>query len=296
MSIFDKLYQKGVNEVKNKKVVFCGMVRDSEKEVRRNIPVLEKMASYFADYRIVILENNSEDDTKKVLNSWMNRNPKMIALCNDFDERKYDEIPREPIYNKYKSRRRIQKYDDYRNMYCDYVEYKLNFESDYYIEIDLDIAKIDVKGFITSFGNDIKWNAITANGYSYNMWGKRRYHDTYCLIESGKEHIPQSEESIMENQKAFEPLRKGMPFIRVAAAMGGMIIFKTKERISLRYHVIPNNFGGIEVLCDHVSIFYQLAERGYDKFYINPNLIVYYQAITLKHILVKIKNIFLGYY
>ena len=292
---FDLLYQRGVAEVKDKRILFCGMVRDSEAEVKRNIPVIERMATYFSDYRVVIVENNSKDSTKAVLLSWEARNPKVTAICNDFDESKYDAIPKAPVYNKYYSRRRIEKYCDYRNIYCDYIREELNFDSDYYVEIDLDIAKIDVEGFITSFGNNLEWNGIIANGYSYSTKLKRRHHDTYCLIECGKENLPDSQEKIDYYREAFEPFKKGMPFIRIGAGMGGMIIWKTKERKDIRYMVIPNNHGSVEVYCDHVCIFKQLAERGYDKFFLNPNLVVRYQSVNIQLIIKKLRDLITGY-
>ena len=94
----------------------------------------------------------------------------------------------------------------------------------------------------------------------------------------------------------YEPLRKGMPFIRVASAYDGIAIFRAEIRIPLRYKIIFNNFGGVEVFCDHVTIFKQLAERGYDKVYINPNMEVYYQGITWQVIKKKIRDIIHGYY
>ena len=86
MKYFDKLYARGVEEVKNKKVVFCGMVRDCGSEVRHNIETIEQMGSFFADYRVVINENNSVDNTKEVLRKWASDNDKVVAICNDFDE------------------------------------------------------------------------------------------------------------------------------------------------------------------------------------------------------------------
>lgn len=287
---FEYLYKNGVEEVKDKKILFCGMVRDSGAEVKHNIPVLEKMASYFVDYRVVIVENNSKDNTKDVLKAWATSNPKVIAICNDFDESKYDAIPKESCYNSPNSRRRIQKYCDYRNIYCDYIVDKLDFDSDYYVEIDLDIARINIKGFITSFGNNLEWNAIIANGYSYSAKLKRRHHDTYCLLEHGKENMPDSLEKIELYREAFEPFKLGMPFVRVGAGMGGMIIWKTRERKHIRYKVIPNNYGGVEVYCDHVCIFKQMKEESHDKFFLNPNLVVYYQSISWKLVKKKFKD------
>ena len=116
MKYFDLLYNKGLEVVKDKRILFCGMVRDSASEVKRNIPVVEKMASYFADYRVVIVENNSKDNTKNVLKNWEKNNSKVIAICNDFDESKYLSIPIKEGYNVFNSKRRITKYDDYRNI------------------------------------------------------------------------------------------------------------------------------------------------------------------------------------
>lgn len=276
---YQSLYRKGKENVRNKKIIFCGCIRNSASELYSNIPTIEKICSYFNDYRIIIVENNSTDKSKEVLIRWSQRNSKVIPLMFDFDESKYNEHKTPEGYHPAFIYKRIIKLVDYRNIYMDYINSKLEFDSDYITIIDYDLSTINVEGFLTSFGVDFDWDAVTANGYSYSPSLKRRFHDTYPLFEVGMP-FKDSLEKIRIYQKIFEPLRKGMPFIRVASAYNGIAIFKSAVRKKLRYQLLFNNYGGIEVLSEHVSIFKQMIEQGHDKIYINPNMEIYYQKIS----------------
>lgn len=294
MNYFNVLYDRGAILVKNKRVVFCGIVRDCDTNLSRNTKTIEKLCEYFLDYRVVIFENNSRDNTKNILRQWASKNNKVIAIINDFDESKYKNIPKSPSYYLPNSRKRIQKYVDYRNMYMEYLD-GMDFKSDYTVILDMDVHRIDVKGFITSFGNKLEWDVITANGYSTSTKMKRRYHDTYALCELGNENNYQSIPDIIAYRKIFAHLRKGMPFIRVFSAYGGLAIFKSQVLHGAKYSIIYNNYEGVEVRCEHFSLFKLLAERGYNKVYINPNMEIHYQGISLKIIIKKIKDLSNGY-
>lgn len=296
MNYFNQLYNKGKIAIQHKTIIFCSIVRDCSSELKNNIPTIEQIGSYFADYRVVVVENNSIDSTKAVLCNWSRRNSKVHAIINDFDESQYSQIPKPDGYRTAMSLRRISKYVDYRNIYLEYIQNKLDFASDFVAIIDLDIAIIDIKGFITSFGNEMEWDAVTANGFSYSPLLKRRYHDTYPLFECGMELFKDSFEKIDKYRSLFEFLRKGMPFIRVASAYNGIAIFHYNTVCKYRYKILMNNYGGIEVLCEHVSLYRQMARDGYNKVFINPNMEVYYQRISIKLIIKKIKDIIKGYY
>ena len=294
MDYFKELYKRGINIAQHKRVVFCGMVRDCGKAVRHNIPTIEKLGESFLEYRIIIFENNSTDCTKEVLLNWASRNNKVTAICNYFDEAAYKKIPKDDCYYWPNSRRRIQKYVDYRNLYMEYLDNE-DVKADYVILVDFDVAKIDISGVITSFGTILEWDVITANGYSLSPKLKRRYHDTYALCESGHENVPQSVPEIKAYRDIFAFLRKGMPFVRVFSAYGGLAIFKRDILKGMRYKTIYNNYEGVEVHCEHFSLFWQLAEHGHDRVYINPNMEVYYQKMSLELITKKIKDWWHGY-
>lgn len=81
---FKSLCVNGKERVKDKTIVFCGCIRNSASELLSNIPTLEEICDYFKDYRIVVVENNSIDNSKNILKQWSNRNPKVISLIYDF--------------------------------------------------------------------------------------------------------------------------------------------------------------------------------------------------------------------
>ena len=289
MRYFDELYKKGQERTRNKKVVIFGMVRDCGESLRNNIPTVEAIGSFFFDYRVFVLENNSIDDTKDVLRRWQDSNSNVKVSINDFDESIYKEIDEDKSYFKYFQLCKLQKYYDYRNLLLEKVAI-LGFESDYSILIDLDVIKIDVKGVITSFGNEIEWDAITANGYSYSPSIKRRYHDTFALCEYGLDKKKQTLQKVKDYRYIFSFLRKGQPFIRVFSSYGGIAIYKTEAIKGLRYEPVFNNYGGVQVRCEHFALFKAMSERGYDRVFINPNMEVFYQKVTLALIIKKIKE------
>ena len=289
MKYFDELYNKGQLRAKGLSILIFGMVRDCSKTLQRNIPAIEDIGSHFADYRIIVVENNSKDDTKSILQKWAQNNNKVLAYLNDFDEGKYKQIPAVENYFKYFQLNKLQKYYDYRNNLKELVD-RTEFDSDYSLLIDMDVARIDVKGVITSFGSDIDWDAVTANGYSFSPSLKRRYHDTFALCEYGMQDKKQTLKMIQDYQSIFSFMRKGMPFIRVFSAFGGIAIFKTKAIKGLRYEPVMNEYGQVQVRCEHFALFKAMAEKGYDKVFINPNMEVFYQEINLALITKKIKE------
>jgi len=289
MNYYKELFLKGKEKVKDKRLLIHGMVKNAGKELAHNILALEKIGDFFQDYRIVIMENNSTDNTKQVLQEWQRRNPKVIALINDFDESKYKAIPVDNQYSVYFQKSWTQKMFDYRNMVKDYID-NLDFESDYTILVDPDVANIDPEGVITSFGSDIEWDSVTANGYSLSPLLKRRYHDTFAFCEYGLQNQKQTLQMLIDNSQLFAFLRKGMPFIRVFSAYGGLAIYKTDAIKGMKYKMILNEFGGIQTRCEHFCLCAQMAEKGRDKVFINPNMEIYYQKISFALIKKKISS------
>lgn len=70
---------------KREKIVFVGLCQDNGKKFLPFwLPILSKLGSYFQDYRIIFLENDSRDDTRELLLAEAKRNPKITILCNDY--------------------------------------------------------------------------------------------------------------------------------------------------------------------------------------------------------------------
>jgi hypothetical protein len=237
-------------------------------------------------YHVVIFENDSTDNTKQVLDKWTNTEKNIHVSLNDFGT---ITIPKKngniiPSYSKY----RIEKMANYRNYYLDYIE-KKNLCGDYMIVIDLDVRKINLEGVIQAFSLDYEWDALTACGVSRapSSFYRKRYFDTYALIECGKEHIPQTKESIRAAQYKWAFLQQKMPLFRVASAFGGFAIYKMEAIVGCRYGILPNDDEQVECYTEHFYFHQQMKACGYDKIFINPAMQVRYQT----HVMETIKKL-----
>lgn len=282
------------NALRNKKsdigslnVAICSIVRNCEKNLKKNIAIVEKLRDSFKSSHVIVFENDSVDKTKKILKSWNEKSKNVIINCRDENEKT---IPYNDLggYNKYFSEHRIAKMANYRNNYLEILE-GLNINFDYVVVIDLDVSHIDLNGIIHSFQMSKQWDVITANGHSRSPSLKKRYHDTYALVEIGNENKSQTERIIHQNQYKWAFLQKGMPLIPVYSAFGGIAIYKYEVIKGLRYDVISNNDSRVQVKCEHFSLHDNMIKRNNAKIFINPNMVLLYQNINLE----LVKKVFL---
>lgn len=273
-----------MTKVEDLSVVICGIIRDSEKCLKKNIPSIMEICAYFGDYKIVIYENGSIDRTKEILNEWHLTVPDHVYILtgesSDFPIQAYGGIRPNPFFSSY----RIMKMVSLRNNYLDYVEER-GWEPDYLIVVDLDVARIDPDGVLSSFKCKENWDAVTAYGYSLSPKLRKRYHDTYALTEYGDEGNPQTEKKILELADKYGNLKSSDDWIRVYSAFGGLAIYRYDAIKGLRYQLIKNPDERVEVKCEHYSICKQMNGRGFDKIYINPAMTLKYQDVTWEIVL-----------
>jgi len=282
------IIDKGYSIMFDSNVVFCSIVRDCEKSLKSNIPVVEKLMSKFKNSKVIVFENDSKDNTKAILKNWGNNSPNVYVTCENYNE---ISIPANELEgtNKYFSKHRMSRMIRYRNKYLEKLK-TLNFNYDYFIEIDLDIEKFYIDGIAHSFGLAEEWDVVAANGYSYSPTFKKRFHDTYALVEYGKGNVAQDEKTILENQKKWSFLKKNMPLIPVYSAFGGIAIYKSETIGNKEYKVILNNGHRVEAMNEHFTLQQQIHNEGYNRIFINPNMEVRYQTINFNILKNFIKN------
>lgn len=271
--------------LRNISVVVCGIVRDAEKGLKRNIPVISQFLSLCGDYRAFIYENDSKDQSKKLLQEWHQTDPQRIHISiNDHIISKYIPIKTLNNVNPFFSKERIEKMAMLRNKYMDYINEK-GWTADYLMIVDLDVAHLFLDGIMSSFLTDRKWDAVTAFGYSTSPQLRRRYHDGYALTLWGDQGLAQKEESIIKNSYNLGNLKADDEWIRIFSGFGGLAIYRFETVKGLRYQVIDNDDPRVEVKCEHFSIYDQMIKNGYDRIYINPDMKLKYQDLNLKIIL-----------
>lgn len=280
------------------KIVVCGIVRDAERGLRKNIPVIDDVLSRFADYRVIMIENDSKDETKGVLQKWMAEDrDRVIALMEDTDASSTIPMARSVDgVNPFFSHKRIDKMAHLRNKYMDAMEKMLSaedsFEPDYLMVVDMDVAQLYADAIMTSFESDREWDAVCAFGYSTSPKLRRRYHDTYALTLWEKREEPQTEQKIKEYADRLGRLRPTDEWIRVASGFGGLAIYRYDAIKGIRYAepALKNKDSRVEVKCEHFSIYKQMIERGFDRFYLNPAMQLKYQNLTLRIVWESLKR------
>jgi len=281
----------GLKKLSESTIIVCGIVRNCGKNLKKNIQTINYLCDLANNYHVVIYENDSTDKTKQILKNWNNERKNVHISLNDFNTitipKKQSEI--NPIFSAY----RIEKMALYRNYYLDYID-KENLKGDYVIIVDMDVRKIYLKGIISSFALNYEWDALAANGISRapSSFFRKRYYDSYALIECGQENIPQTEYSIKAAQYKWAFLKPKMPLMRVASAFGGLTIYKREAIQHCRYGILLNNDKKVECRTEHFYFHQQMKINGYDKIYINPAMIIKYQTHVWETIGMILKKLY----
>lgn len=281
--------QIGRTKMNVKSLIICGIVRDCAKGIRRNRPVIDKLCSMIQDPKVVLFENDSKDDTKILLQQWADDCDYVHVECDDFNTITIPSSHEVSGVNPSFSAKRINKMAHYRNQYLEYIKNN-NMVADYVLVVDLDLKKIDIEGIIHSLSIADTWDVVAANGiiYSPSTFFRRRYNDTFALVEKGEENLPQTEQSIKEKQYKWAHLKKGMPLQPVYSAFGGLAIYRFDSIKDCRYSVLKNNDPKVEVRCEHFALCQQMHEKGYNRIFINPAMKVVYGSYGLERFWTKL--------
>jgi hypothetical protein len=274
----------------NFSIAICSIVRNCENQLSKNINLIENLRKYFKSSFVIIYENDSVDNTKNVLLDWQKKSNNVNLY---FETLNVKTIPVNDTlgYNRFFSKERITKMAYFRNKYLIELD-NLNLDFDFVIVVDLDVIKIDLNGILNSFKSSHQWDVVTANGYSTSPSLKRRYHDSYALVEIGKENDIQTEKCIKNNQLLWSFLKIGQPLIPVYSAYGGLAIYKYNFLKGLRYGVFLNNDRRVESRGEHFYLHDHIIKSHNARIFINPNMVIKYQKINFHLILSYFKNLF----
>jgi hypothetical protein len=244
---------EGKEFLSTKNVAICGLVRDNGDRINNNMKEVKKIASYFNDYRVLIVENDSEDDTRDILLDWTSRDDKIKVLgCNGLNLTKCKLDLPATIYHD-TSKKRIKKMSYLRNIYLDELRKPMYNNIDYVIVWDLDlIAEFNINS-IYNLGYRLKYNpqidAICANGL-YSLF----YYDTYAFRLN--------EDDNRRSRKSFYDMVYRIPYncnikedlkneglIKVKSCFGGFTIYKKSSILSSRYDTYLDQYG--TAICEH---------------------------------------------
>ena len=280
-------YEAGLEHMSKNSVVICGIARDCSSQLSKLIPKLENLGTRFKSYKIIVIENDSADDTAEVILAWAARNQNVIPIL--FSENR--EIARHLNTNPEESRdfnhSRIARIAFARNLY---LQELCKFQpTDYVIVIDLDIMDFSLPGIANSFEQRDKWDCATSSGLRYTLrspFTSKVYWDTYAYepcggFSDGVQHLA----DIRSNQKYLCEKLKDDELIPALSAFGGLAIYKYQMLASQQYEAMENNDPDVPILCEHVHLHRSISQDS-DSFrlVINPFQKLRYESLgtTLK--------------
>lgn len=270
-------------------IAICGLARNCARSLPANIKFVEWLRSLFCLSIVAIVENDSTDKTRTILDDWSSSSTDIFII--DGDKNGVPQTAQNKNVNPYYSRQRVTKLAHFRNQYVQLV-FDSTHSFDYLLVIDWDVDKISWEGVLDSFSKRSQWDAVTACGYSISPRLQERYHDSFALVFCGEELNPQTEKSIKSLQANPQLKKTNQNLLKVYAAFGGLAIYKAPLIKNLFYSVLPNQDAKVEVRCEHFSLCSGLQKRGLSKgIYMNPQMHLRFDRLS-SLVARKIKDLF----
>lgn len=246
---------RGYAAMAGMRVAITGLARNVGDLLPITIARIERLASRFANYRVVLYENDSTDTTKPLLLRWANANPRVIVTMENCAD------PTNPTTRCLARAERMARYRER----CQALVLEHCEDFDATIVLDLDVAGgWSEDGVANSFGQR-DWDFIGTNGLIYRREGLRinalRQYDMWALrLDERLTPIPTA-------QAGQHIHHRGEPLVPVTSCFGGMGIYRMEAFRQGRYGAAD---------CEHVIFHRHLLEHGFSRLFLNPSQILVY--------------------
>lgn len=272
----------------NCSIAICGLARNCAHKISENIKFIENLRSYFKFLQVVVVENDSHDNTRAILDNWSVSSSNVVIL--DGIKRSTVSISEQSNsnVNPYYSHKRISYLASIRNQYLNYIKSD-GCAYDYILVLDLDVDRISLLGVLNSFEQRDNWDVVSAYGYSISPRLQERIHDTYAMVLPGEENKPQQERPIKQLQRDICFNKDEDSLFPVYSAFGGLSIYKGGLLDGIQYGALNNHDPRVEVRCEHFSICHQIHQKQATRIVINPRMHLRYETIweTFKRNIVR---------
>lgn len=222
---------------RNERIVFVGLCQDHGRHALNAwLPVLEELGSFFSDYRVVIVENDSRDDTRQVLLQQARKDSRFVVLCdgnrppNTLTCKLGLRSVRGSHEKESKLEKRVATLGRFRQVYWDYVRRQLP-DYDYMCVVDWDLeGELSVPGFFHGLYHARNSDVVACNSFYRGIDGGVRVYDTYPLLNNHRcEHLASNKraEDVRVQKIMNERLltaHSAYP-VRVESAFGGLALY-----------------------------------------------------------------------
>jgi hypothetical protein len=242
----------GYQRMQTRQVVIAALARNVAWFLPRTIARIERLGSLFGGYRVVVYENDSADQTPRLLDEWSRRNPRVTVLS----EVRHDEVNR-PV----RCRFRAQRMAYYRAQYHRFIAAE-HADYDDVIVVDMDLAEgWSCDGIANTFGQG-EWDFVGSYGILYRRLGMQ--HNRFVHYDSWAFRTSEDFRPMATREVNAMRCSRGEPMISVYSCFGGMGVYRMAAFLSGRYEG-PD--------CEHVAMHRRMRAHGYRRTFLNPSQI-----------------------
>jgi hypothetical protein len=215
----------------SRKVIICGVVKNVERAITRNVELALETGCKFEQFKLVIYENNSTDGTKEILNQYTNNKNVKILSENivDYNKKENNKIWAYTQVTGSDHPCRIEHICNARNKLLEEINKPEYDDYTHVIMIDLDSNGWEINGILDSFNILCDWDAIFANS--------PYYYDYYALRTSS---FPFGPEIIGDSFWNLSNYKFENECIPVYSAFNGIGIYKKELLKKYKYDFIVN--------------------------------------------------------
>jgi hypothetical protein len=260
------IINKGKSIASNSSIVICILARNISKVFYKSSQRLEYIGNKFKNYKIIIFENDSNDDSRNLFKQWENYNKNVILLnchvignydCKLNNKEGYD-------YGTI-SKNRFLKMAFYREQYLNYIRENY-FNYDYMLVYDFDLdGNININGLYDTLAHD-DWSAVFVNGkipcfLTFGFIDINADVIASLFMEDDYDSIKYDLFNLLNILYKLQYNRFNNHFIQVKSAFSGCGIYKIKDVLDCSY-IGDNN------ICEHINLAKCLYNKN-KKLYIN---------------------------
>ena len=259
-------------------ILVTGLLCNAESNIINIKNWFDRISKYCKDIQFIIIENNSSDNTRQVLQDWCDSDTRIRCLCTESNNTCYkDEWDMDNLRQTARWER-IREMSRLRNVYIEYInEHLLYNKYDFMFVIDLDLrGHLYLDGIFHSFyllKNREEIEAITCNGMEKRNVMDYLYYDSFAYIELFSQYVWSSMKEKQEHDQYVHnyitlKYSRNMESDKVLSAFGGFAIYRTF--IFEKYKNVKYKYSPFLISCEHAHFHRQLSHV-----YVNPRMIYF---------------------
>lgn len=254
-SDYRRLLTLGQDRMKQSTAVLCGLARDVSEILPVTIARIEKVGEHFGDYRVVIYENDSRDDTRSQLLAWAQGNHRVRVIVETIGD---------PVNPCARCLRRATRMANYRNRCLQVIRNEFS-GFDFALVLDTDLkGGWSYEGIANTFGHDA-WDFVGSNGIIFKRVGRDMnvpiQYDAWAFrLDENLSALPTATVNLLRWQR-------GQPLVPVTSCFGGLGIYRMTAILSATYSGWDS---------EHVPLHQTMRQNGFNRMFINPSQIALY--------------------